>query len=668
MITKCPHCNTKFKVRDEYKGKKTKCTKCSQPFTIAEFTAKPSPSTGETDVDKKKVEVCAKCGKTIGKLEKSYPFKGVVVCAECDGKLRKSWAEYYNKKRRKVIVGVAILVVSTLFICFRIFSPSVTLLVHEILVGKSEKNVMVSPNGRRVAIIERRGQKLVFIVDGVESKEYDVDPTFSRPRLSEDHFLFSPDSERFMHMARRGKKKLVVVDGVEQKEHDSVYALTFSPDSKRFAYLAIDDFQKDSVRKMRIIVDGVEGKEYYWYSGIVHDICLTFSPNSKHVAYAVRVGSEWKVVVDGVEGKGYRALDGLTFSPDSRSLAYRASIRRGAELVVVDGTQGREYDRVSKPMFFPSTGEVVYAAERSGKWVLVVGGVEGKEYDGIAAKFVKFSPDGERFAYPAIRAEKTLMVIDGSDGKEYDDVSTPVFSPDSKRIAYVAIRDGKHSVILDGVPGNPYDGISALGFSPDSRRVAYVAERSSNRFAVVDGVEQKEYDSIGNLTFSPDSKQLVYMANFGRKKPVPLDDDDYRMLEIPTVEYRRGALPKITGFKQHRVLTDEATERIFKGMGKWCIVRDGIQGKTYDGVANVTFTPDSKHIIYWAKDDDIWTIVVDSVEKKKYDSFVSDGRSFPKPQFYHDEFVFDNATTFRTLANRDSRMFILEVTIVKDWW
>lgn len=86
MITKCPHCNTKFKVRDEYKGRKTKCSKCEQSFTIGEFIAKPAPSNRETNGDKKKVKVCAKCGKRIGKLEKSYPFKGVVICEGCQQK------------------------------------------------------------------------------------------------------------------------------------------------------------------------------------------------------------------------------------------------------------------------------------------------------------------------------------------------------------------------------------------------------------------------------------------------------------------------------------------------------------------------------------------------------------------------------------------------------
>lgn len=89
VITKCPHCNTKFKVSDDYKGRKTKCPKCKQLFTISEFIDKPAPSTGETKSAKRKLEVCTSCGGTIGRLEKTCVFNGEIVCAECDKKLRK---------------------------------------------------------------------------------------------------------------------------------------------------------------------------------------------------------------------------------------------------------------------------------------------------------------------------------------------------------------------------------------------------------------------------------------------------------------------------------------------------------------------------------------------------------------------------------------------------
>lgn len=49
------------------------------------------------------------------------------------------------------------------------------------------------------------------------------------------------------------------------------------------------------------MVDGVEGKEYDGLGGGM----LTFSPDSKRVAYWARRGDRWLVVLDGVEGPEY---------------------------------------------------------------------------------------------------------------------------------------------------------------------------------------------------------------------------------------------------------------------------------------------------------------------------------------------------------------------------
>ena len=88
MITKCPHCNTRFKAPDDSKGRKTKCPKCEEPFTIHEFAGEAVPSTGAKDIRKKEPDVCARCARKIGQDEQTYVFKGVIVCAECDKKLR----------------------------------------------------------------------------------------------------------------------------------------------------------------------------------------------------------------------------------------------------------------------------------------------------------------------------------------------------------------------------------------------------------------------------------------------------------------------------------------------------------------------------------------------------------------------------------------------------
>src|SRR4051794_20214925 len=90
----------------------------------------------------------------------------------------------------------------------------------------------------------------------------------------------------------------------------------------------------------------------------------------------------------------------------------------------------------------PAFRRVAYVVSRNGKELAVVDGVDGKEYDKVAEKNeMYFSPDGKRLAYVAKRHDKKLVVVDGSEGKEYDDVYdlfNPVFSPDSTKLAYIA--------------------------------------------------------------------------------------------------------------------------------------------------------------------------------------------------------------------------------------
>ena len=88
MITKCPHCNAKFKVREEYKGRKTKCSKCQQPFVIGESITESKGPAPKKETVQDTPKLCARCGRMIGQLESCYPFKGVVACTECYNKLR----------------------------------------------------------------------------------------------------------------------------------------------------------------------------------------------------------------------------------------------------------------------------------------------------------------------------------------------------------------------------------------------------------------------------------------------------------------------------------------------------------------------------------------------------------------------------------------------------
>ncbi len=81
MKTKCPHCQAKFNVADQHKGRRVQCPKCGQPFIIAPIQ------------ESKRAEICSHCLKTIKADEQMYVFESKIVCGDCDVKLRSRRAQ-----------------------------------------------------------------------------------------------------------------------------------------------------------------------------------------------------------------------------------------------------------------------------------------------------------------------------------------------------------------------------------------------------------------------------------------------------------------------------------------------------------------------------------------------------------------------------------------------
>ncbi|MFH1009684.1 MAG: hypothetical protein V1784_00440, partial [bacterium] len=128
----------------------------------------------------------------------------------------------------------------------------------------------------------------------------------------------------------------------------------------------------------------------------------------------------------------------------------------------------------------PDGRRVAYVARRRDKQVVVVDGQEGKEYDKIGILSLEFSPDGKRVAYRALRGDKQLVVVDGQEGKEYNEIGEgdPIFSSDATYLDSVLDKFQQRTPI----------------FSPDGKRFAYRAQRGYMHLVVVDGQEGKEYD------------------------------------------------------------------------------------------------------------------------------------------------------------------------------
>jgi Tol biopolymer transport system component len=498
--------------------------------------------------------------------------------------------------------------------------------------AESLSSSVVSGDGHHLAYVERRGKRQFVAVDGQAGVDVGYDlvhasmvcaGTCTAGPLKD--VIFSPDSKHLACAARIGQKWSVVIDGRAGREHDLVDKLIFSPDSKRFAYLALRE-------PLGAVLNG-----QLWHGTIIN------ANEGTVYGSAVEYGAKLSAVVDGQPGPEYDVflMDSLIFSPDSRHLAYAVGNGRKRS-VVLDGRPSPEYDGLRKDsMIFSSDSKhLAYAAKSGRKWS-VVDGQRGPEYDGVATPI--FSPDSKRVAYGAEEGEKQLVVVDGKASPEYDRIgrNSAVFSPDSKRVAYAAKNGQKWSVVVDGQTGAEYDGIGRLMFSRDSKRVAYTAARGKEQFVVMDNEVSPGYDGIGEgPIFSSDSTHLAYSALKDQKQFVLVDDH---------------ASAAYDGLLKDSLIFSPDSKRFAyaarKGQ-KWFVVVDGHAGPEYESVLNgcPAFSPDSKRLAYAARSDRKWFVVAGGTVDSEYDAI------------FAGSLVFSPDGTLGYLALREGSLYRVEHT------
>jgi Tol biopolymer transport system component len=340
------------------------------------------------------------------------------------------------------------------------------------------------------------------------------------------------------------------------------------------------------------------------------------SNDDKHIAYSVKTNDGEFVMVDGVAGKTYTSIpryplteagiqEQIKFSPDGRRVAYVA--RKGVKfLVVVDGKEGPEYDRirVGAPSFSPDSRRLSYFAERGGKTFAVVDGIESKPFDRSSSHAPTFSPDSRRVVYMAQHGKQTHVVIDGVEVVEPEYVSEPKFSKTGKRMAYVVVRKDQWLVVIDGKAGKPYSGLgNNIEFSEDEKHVLYQADTPEGQMLVVDSVETEPRPVIeeNSYGFSPDGRQVAYIASESR-------DQQYVV-----VDHKNGKTYKVVG---KPTFSPDSRHVIYAAWraGKMMVVTDGVEGEAFDEVNDYfRFSPDGKRMAYFAKRGGQQFLVVDGV-------------------------------------------------------
>ena len=390
-----------------------------------------------------------------------------------------------------------------------------------------------------------------------------------------ESLVVSPDSRRVAFVVRMGDGQAAVIDGQKGPRYDAIRELTFGPNSQHVSYIA--KHRQEEV----LLLDGIEDS-HRWD----HILPFTFSPDGKHMMYFAQHQPEEQTMQTSQRAYVVQAGDLLGmiahhFYGDAKKwdILYNANKKK-------IGPDPRQL-RVGIELVIPPLPEAV----------VVLDGEVQSTYPAIGARSIVFSPDSSRYAYVAIRNNRPFAVIDGTPGPSYDAVGGIVFSDEGKSYAYVA-RDGeKVFIILDGEKRGPYDEIleeQPCGFRPDSLEIAYGAKKSDKWHMVLGTQEGPGYDNISPFLFSHNGQHFAYVAQIGGT----------------------GELQIIDG-KLVVVGTEKARQ---------CIVIDGKEGPTYDGLEGMSFSSDGKHFAYVAsKAKEGFFVVLDGKERGPYTKIGTQG-------------------------------------------
>ena len=209
-----------------------------------------------------------------------------------------------------------------------------------------------SDDGSRVGSFEHRGGKWHAVVDGVVNLRFEV---------KGDHWCFSPTLDHVAWVESEEGRKRVVVDGIPGPWFVDLNHFQFSPDGRHVAYLATETEKPGRI--MGWLTDGCVVKDGRPL-GPEHEgvYPITFSPDSRRIAYATGRGERHFLICEEREAGPYDYVHVPVFSPDSRHLCFEAK-RAGKHLVVVDGRDSEPVDRIiGGPRFSRDGRHVGYGA------------------------------------------------------------------------------------------------------------------------------------------------------------------------------------------------------------------------------------------------------------------------------------------------------------------
>jgi len=311
------------------------------------------------------------------------------------------------------------------------------------------------------------------------------------------------------------------------------------------------------------------------------------------------------VAIDGRRASGYRAVVAwsLTFSDDSKHLAYAARLA-DRWVVVADGRPGRAWDGIGE-IALAGSGRLAYAAQDGRAWRVVADGLPGPRFDAILAGTLRFSRDGRRIAYVAGDRAGVRAVVDGRPGARWDGIGQLTISDDGAHVAYAARRGATGHAVVDGVVGPAWRAIGALRLAPAGGRSAYAALDGASWRVVVDGEPGAATGRVRSLVFRDDGRHVAWVSEMDDANLVVLDGAPVAAWQEPrraTVAFAPARAPGSSPGLAHVAPAAGGGERL---------IIDGEAGPIYDEVGVPVWSADGRRLAYPARRGRTWVAVVD---------------------------------------------------------
>lgn len=395
--------------------------------------------------------------------------------------------------------------------------------------------IFFSPDSKRLAYMAREGLKMYAVVDGKKQKSFEASPFLDESSILDwDNFIKqmashnSPKTEQLWKYLDEGTRKIVSDfkpgQSPDEKTKEAVIAGLnnvikikefYQPEI--FSDVKLDEKYRDilslglAMKPMpklkeeflnRLMIEATFPKEIEKSRVYYPKHNMTFSPDSRHLAYEARSGRNWVMTLDEKEGKIYEDIGPPEFSPDSSHLAYVA--RQGdKQFVVTDEKEGKKYNIINSTPTFSADGKhLAYSAKESDGQFAIIDGKEGKKYGELLVNLTIFRTDSKQVVNKAVGEKEYKEEINkwkAAGRVRKTDMRAVAFSPDGSRTAYAVRGEGKEFVVIDGKEGTKYEKIILLPiFSPDGKFVVYAARDKNKEFIVINDQKLKEFDSVIN--------------------------------------------------------------------------------------------------------------------------------------------------------------------------